>query len=461
MRFDLINYQDSSTTVVELDEHLRMPLTAYKSARFCLIQDLIEMSNLNWKIILDEAFRSIHSDGEVEFEIREFSRYDLRNLFIFLGAAANNRECELIRYARVKGNHHQIKLKVLRVHPIDSAWSICYISDGENLKQIVDVGERFLGHSNIEILVCGPKSKLIELPKNITVIDDSGLPRPAMISLKKNRLIEKAKNDNLLILHDRYSVGNEFFEAFKKFGFDYGVAVPKQTYGKGPTEYPGLLAEHSGKVFAVTEHVVRDDFFINGGCLAIKRTLAYKTPLNSFLAWGEMEDIDWTSRLIRQGEVPRLVREATIQTVGTDLKKTSSIIDHQFVPERVSLQSELDCLLAAPPKIFFQQLPLLLENYPFRDNFIKRLRAICNAFSAELDSSRQIHMTPLRFNLSLNLSFLLRLSPNPQEISRVLAFQATLKCILEIFQQSKSSSLCIIPVAIYRCLSIFSERKFD
>jgi len=214
-------------------------------------------------------------------------------------------------------------------------------------------------------------------------------------------------------------------------------------------------------VFAVTEHVVRDDFFINGGCLAIKRTLAYKTPLNSFLAWGEMEDIDWTSRLIRQGEVPRLVREATIQTVGTDLKKTSSIIDHQFVPERVSLQSELDCLLAAPPKIFFQQLPLLLENYPFRDNFIKRLRAICNAFSAELDSSRQIHMTPLRFNLSLNLSFLLRLSPNPQEISRVLAFQATLKCILEIFQQSKSSSLCIIPVAIYRCLSIFSERKFD
>ena len=143
MRFDLINYQDSSTTVVELDEHLRMPLTAYKSARFCLIQDLIEMSNLNWKIILDEAFRSIHSDGEVEFEIREFSRYDLRNLFIFLGAAANNRECELIRYARVKGNQHQIILKVLRVHPIDSAWSICYISDGENLKQIVDVGERF------------------------------------------------------------------------------------------------------------------------------------------------------------------------------------------------------------------------------------------------------------------------------------------------------------------------------
>jgi hypothetical protein len=459
VQFEITLQENDERRLVELSEELRLPLDAYQSATECKIQNRIEMSNLNWKIILDEAFRSIKTSGDVSFEIREFERYDLRRLWLFLGINGFDRTCDLIRYNRISGNVHRVKIKVSRKQKYFSNWSICYISDGSNLDQIIEVGKRFSGSSDIEILVSGPKNILGRLPKNIIFIDEGNQPKPSMISHKKNLLVESAKNDNLLLLHDRYSVSESFFESFKHFGFDYGVAVPAQFYNDSEIEYPGLLSEENNRVISITQHLIREDFFVNGGCIVIKRGLALRTSLNSYLSWGEMEDIDWTSRLIQQGEIPRLVRHASIQSVGTNPLKTATIQQHRFDPSEINFYTELDCLLAVTPHVFFEQLPMLLETYAFDPKFVKRVRRKCTNFGEKLELKKIFHMTPLRFCIVLSLNVFLQIRRRPPGAARTKALRMIKKSLLEMYSQNKKYCFIIILVSMFRWVIVSRERK--
>jgi len=449
MKFQLQTVGDVLPRIVQLNSEYRMPVDAYGSSASCLIIGVVDMSNMNWKVILDEGFRSIAHEGLLEFTIKEFLPYDLRVLWLFLGQASYNRKCTLEKYEWVQGNLHLIRIRVVRNIQDEKSWSICYISDGVDITQINQTAELVSAIPNIEVLVSGPEERLLGLHQNITVIDDRHMVRNAMISAKKNMLIEIAKYQNILLLHDRYLLSKTFFANFENFGYDFSIAVPKQLYFGSILEYPGLLVEENGKVRSVVEHVSGSNFFVNGGCIVIKRDLARSIPLNSFLAWQEMEDIDWSARLIQNGEVPRLLSNAVVYTVGTDESKTASIKPIHFDVPRVDFLSELDCLAANHPTLFFTRLldliPLYIQDSNYRRRLIKRV-GVCRQSWGYLNP---IHLTPLRFSFVLTLSLLARFQMRPLEISRRRIFGKLVSYGKVLFLDSGLKILLVIPGSIY------------
>lgn len=450
MRFELQATETSPASIVDLDQYLRMPLDAYGSSGYCKIIDAVEMADLNWKIVLDEAFRSVQNQGVVEFKFREFARYDLRRMWHFLGRPTYNRKCSLVEYSRILGNEHRVKVNVTRTPRNGNTWSICYISDGRNIAQINGTAELVAENADVEILVSGPIDRLSGLSPGITVVDDHGLPRDAMISLKKNMLVAKAKNENLLLLHDRYLLSEDFFDHFAEFGYDFDVAVPRQMYYGSSVEYPGLLAEESNQILAVEQPINRDDFAVNGGCIVIKRELALATPLNSFLAWQEAEDFEWTTRLIQNGELPRPVRRCVVYTVGTDQSKTANVKPTIFMPSKVDFLSELDCLLSNHPLVFFEQLPHLLQSYSLHSKYSKKLENKCHAFRRSWIAPESFHMTPLRFCFALTLSLSIGIGANALQSIRKEAFFAFRRYSMDIIRQSQKRSLGVALMTIWQ-----------
>ena len=449
MKFQLHMGEDVFPRIVELNSEYRMPVDAYGSTASCLIIGVVDMSNMNWKVILDEGFRSIAREGLLEFTIKEFLPYDLRELWLFLGQASYNRRCTLEKYEWVQGNSHLIRIRVVRNIQDEKSWSICYISDGVDIAQINQTADLVADIPNVEILVSGPKDKLHGLKKNIVIVDDQHMVRSAMISVKKNMLVEIANYQNILLLHDRYLISKTFFANFESFGYDFSIAVPKQLYFGSNVEYPGLLVEKNGKVRSVVQHLGRADFFVNGGCIVIKRDLARSISLNSFLAWQEMEDIDWSTRLIQNGEIPRLISSAVVYTVGTDESKTASIKPILFDVPKVDFLSELDCLAANHPSLFFTRLLDLIPLYIRDTNYRRRLITRVEFCRQSWDHLSPIHLTPLRFSFVLTLSLLTRFQMRPFEISRRRIFGKLVAYGKVLFLDSGLKSLLIIPGSIY------------
>ena len=449
MRFKLQDNVTQSSIVVQLNEQMRMPLQSYASAAACLILDDVAMSNMNWKIVLDEAFRSINSTGIIDFNFSEFKRYDLRRMWQFLGRSTYNRKCELVEYARIQGNQHRVKIKITRIPKAQNSWSICYVTDGRNIAQINATAELIEGNENIEILVSGPKDRMPGLHGKIQVLDDQNLPREAMISLKKNLMIKQAKNENLLLIHDRYQISEEFFLKIDEYGYDFDVLVPKQMYQNTNVEFPGFLAEENNRLLAVTQNVIRDEFTVNGGCIIIKRDLAIATPLNSFLAWQEAEDFDWSLRLIQNGLIPRPVRDAVVFTVGTDLAKTAKIMPINFQPSDIDFLTEIDCLSVNQPVTFFSELPTLLESYSIRAKYAKKSVSKSFQYAESWNSKARFHLTPLRYCFALTLRLSLRIGRNPLKIPRAETLRAFFRYSKELVGQSGKAFFLVGPVSIW------------
>ena len=216
---------------------------------------------------------------------------------------------------------------------------------------------------DIEILVAGPKSISTKIEKNIKFIEFVDEGRSARISLKKNVLASHAKGSNLLLLHDRYLVDTDFFEAFAKFGYDYGVVAPEQLFAESQKAYPGMLTFEGPLIKRVENEIIDEKMWVNGGCIVVKKEIFEKISLNSFLSWGEAEDIEWAQRLLLSGVTPRISNEATLLTVDTPSAAVDSIgiFSPKFgVPD---LFSDLKCLAIKGDKIFFDQVLPLLSSY--------------------------------------------------------------------------------------------------
>lgn len=449
MRFQLQNDANQLVNTIELNAQLRMPLESYASTESCVILDDVAMSNLNWKIVLDEAFRSIKANGSVEFNFTEFQRYDLRRMWTYLGRPTFNRKCKLLEYGRVQGNRHRVKVRVDRVPKSSNTWSICYITDGRNVSQINATAQIIDQYKDIEILVSGPKDRMLNLHKKVCILDDQSLPRDAMISLKKNMLVERAKNENILLLHDRYMISEDFFSHFEEFGYDFDILVPKQIYFGTDIEFPGFLAEENDQLLAVDQHVIRDDFTVNGGCIVIKRDLALATPLNDFLAWQEAEDFDWSLRLIQNGDLPRPIRNAVIFTVGTELSKTAKIRPLKFEVPKKDFFTELDCIIVAHPLIFFEHLPHLIDSYSTRTKWSRKLALDSKRFGELWNTKARMHMTPLRYCFALTLALTLKVGRNPLQVSRRQSLLEFLRYTKELSEQNKKNFVFIAGMSIW------------
>ena len=207
--------------------------------------------------------------------------------------------------------------KIVSTLPEDDqigSWSFGIVSDGRKNDRILAIINQIKQFSipNFEVVICGP-SPASDLPSFVKVLVDSDLYFDSRIpiSKKKNRIIDNAKYNNLVLFHDRFSFPEDWYVNILKQGnyFDGFCIriVDEETKKHRVQDWIGTSLNHFEfeklfhKNMTLNYNEWRPNWNVNGGFIIIKKHLISRVKLNPFLHWGEAEDGDLCRRLDADG----------------------------------------------------------------------------------------------------------------------------------------------------------------
>lgn len=235
------------------------------------------------------------------------------------------------------------KLKSKEVPEYGNAkWSICVVSGGNNEnkleKVIQSVAQAEL--DEVELLIIGPKPKITlpDFARHIDFVESQVDPRFPIVE-KKNLCAKLAKFDNLLIIHDRFFLTPSWTQAIKMLRTDWDVLVFPVEISDRPElslqdwcAYSNPIAKNRGsdRLFRYFEtypfnyenlrhhsldsNEYDDGVMSCGGSFAVRRQVLLDTPIDQRLRWAEIEDGDWSERLIAAGYIISLAPTAQLGT---------------------------------------------------------------------------------------------------------------------------------------------------
>lgn len=264
---------------------------------------------------------------------------------------------KLISKEEINGKYILKFKKIIPFLPLNdsiNAWSFGIVSDGKKNKEVLNIVESIKNFNipNYEVLICGP-SPSSNLPENIKVLDDKDLYFDIRfpISKKKNKIIEKASFNNLVILHDRFFLPSDWFEKMKAYGNFFDGICPRildvETKSKRVQDWMTTSLDHLHfkKMFPLKSVLNYDEWKpnwnLNGGHMIIKKHLLERVFLNPYLNWGEAEDGDMCRRLDADGFCLVSYADLTIYTSTNRLKqnkrKNGILGDLQILKYKLSL----------------------------------------------------------------------------------------------------------------------------
>jgi hypothetical protein len=174
---------------------------------------------------------------------------------------------------------------------------------------------------NVEIIFCGPRPVGAPNDPRVSAID---LERPeprGWITRKKNLIADRARYDNLCVLHDRFVITPDWAEALDEYGQCYSFLTFPQVYYAGvdrqfPLRYPDyqLLAQQHGiegsletavydahRVFCPDYDDFSETSFCSGGLYLARRSLWNLVRQDEALDHSEWEDISFGLECQRRG----------------------------------------------------------------------------------------------------------------------------------------------------------------
>lgn len=174
---------------------------------------------------------------------------------------------------------------------------------------------------NVEIVFCGPRPAGVPNDPRVSAIDLDAPEARGWITRKKNLIADRARYDNLCLLHDRYVITPDWADALDAYGQCYSFLTFPQVYyadvnQRFPQRYPDyqLLAQEHGIRGALTSgvydadrvfHPDYDDFsetaFCCGGIYLARRSLWNLVRQNEALFHCEWEDISFGLECQRRG----------------------------------------------------------------------------------------------------------------------------------------------------------------
>jgi hypothetical protein len=169
-----------------------------------------------------------------------------------------------------------------------------------------------------EIIIVGAQNRFNH--PNIRHIKFKEHEKGAWITKKKNIIVQNAKFNNIVLQHDYIIYDKHWYQNFIIFGNDFDVCINKiiNTDGKrfrDWTFYAGFIPnlkindDIKKEMFAsgnwlIPYHIknknLKDYMYISGAYWIAKKHVMEEFPLNEQLFWGESEDIEWTSRVVKK-----------------------------------------------------------------------------------------------------------------------------------------------------------------
>lgn len=308
---DSINIIDSSAFRMDPSFHRKYDIVWYYENLFDLLGEF------KWKICLDELIRLLKKDGMLVIRLRENENPSLFMLKEFLFRDINidvqldYENCD--ETCRIWTCVFKIHRKNIEIYE-KKDWTFGILTSGKKVQNVLyflDSIRKLDPMNKHEIIISGPKNELYEKFYvkyiNMNQFRDD---KYAEIAKKKNVIVNQASNTNVMIVHDRFMLNNDFFIGFEKYGYDFDFLTVKQ-FLKDGREFPCQGKLEKNLIFSKVSRVNELNFccesqFINGGILIFKKRMVENLPLNDMLMWNQMEDVAYSERCIANGIVPRV-----------------------------------------------------------------------------------------------------------------------------------------------------------
>lgn len=205
---------------------------------------------------------------------------------------------------------YKLKLEYIKntqtLHHDDSIdkWSFGIITNGQKNEQVNNLINSIIEQNipNYEILICGEfnyadyeKYPIVPI-EDVVLKDDIRAP----ITMKKNKIANKAQYQNLMIMHDRYLLPEDWFIKMKQYGNYYDLmTMPNIGPCGGRVNDWGQFRGKPSSIFYKINYLLHfnqwsNEWYAQGGLIIIKKYLYLENKLDNRLYWDEMEDITWS-----------------------------------------------------------------------------------------------------------------------------------------------------------------------
>ncbi len=176
----------------------------------------------------------------------------------------------------------------------------------ENLEQIKEVVSsiRNLRIKNYEILIIGDGTNEPDFKESVDLkkIKFDETVKQGWITRKKNVLVDSAKYDNVVVMHDYYLFDNFWYKNFVEFGDDWDVCSNAQLLINNKRHFTDWVIWDS-PVFPRYSAIPYHDWsqtrcmYQSGGYMIVKKDFDKKFPMNEDMTWGSAEDVEWSLRM--------------------------------------------------------------------------------------------------------------------------------------------------------------------
>lgn len=302
-------------------------------------EPLNKYANGGWKIVLDEAVRLLGAKGCLVLRVRKEYDINVPKVKNYLGRRLGL-VCDVEYETDPEGEEDIFVLSVerqnLEVYQ-PAPWTFGVLTVGNHVDWVCEFLESIRSHDperKHEIIIVGPENDAYT-PYGPRYIDikqfrDDKFPE---VCKKKNAIIDQASNMNLMIVHDRYKLGDDFFEGFEEYGYDFDFLTVKQ-FDKQHHEFPSYSAQnvklaYSGQIQVNDYQRLYESQYINGGLLIMKTHIARAVRFNPIVFWGQMEDVELSVELMNHGIIPRMnyLSSAITQLVKPDYLNSWKVVE--------------------------------------------------------------------------------------------------------------------------------------
>jgi len=275
-----------------------------------------DFKGFSWKIVLDEAIRLLGEDGYIVIRMHNTDTVSIPMVKAFFGRHIGL-SCD-VAYETAPDQMEDIV--VLAIHRENfkqysaSLWTFGILTVGNQVGRVCKFLQSVRQNDNAykhEIIIVGPKNQEYE-KYDVRYIAPCQISsdKYAEVSKKKNAIIEHASRPNLMIIHDRYVLGHDFFSGFDEYGYDFDFLTIKQ-YDLEGREFPSYSATKKKMCFAGQVQVndysrLYETQYLNGGLVIFKTETARKIRFNNVLFWNQMEDVELAKVAMDNSIVPRI-----------------------------------------------------------------------------------------------------------------------------------------------------------
>ncbi len=191
-----------------------------------------------------------------------------------------------------------------------TGWTFGMLTTGRRLEHVTRFIDSIEQHCRepYEILLVSPVSLGdLERRPHVRVLRFAERDELGWITRKKNLICEQAAYSDILICHDRFSLGEDFTAATANWGYAYGLAAMRVKLPDGRRGLDWAVVSSQNHVWSeggLLDYRAYSQYAYNpGGSTMIRKAFWRDFPWNENLFWNEHEDVELCRRVQRAGGV--------------------------------------------------------------------------------------------------------------------------------------------------------------